>query len=196
MDRVTFEKVSQLVAEGHQVMVFVHARKETVKTAMSLMEEASSAGLLDDFTCDDQPQFSTFRRSIGESRNKEMKLLFDKGFGIHHAGMLRSDRNLMERIFEARTIKVVVLTYLSWCSADGSQVLCCTATLAWGVNLPAHAGKFVFSVRGLYLISEMQSSSKGRKCMTARRAHSLTFQSLMSYKSSDELGGRDSRLQV
>jgi hypothetical protein len=52
-----------------------------------------------------------------------MKQLFDYGFGIHHAGMLRSDRNMMERMFEANCIKV----------------LCCTATLAWGVNLPAHA---------------------------------------------------------
>ncbi|QRW15988.1 DEAD/DEAH box helicase [Rhizoctonia solani] len=30
LDEVTFEKVSELVKEGHQVMVFVHARKETV----------------------------------------------------------------------------------------------------------------------------------------------------------------------
>ncbi|KAL1958028.1 hypothetical protein VTO42DRAFT_5240 [Malbranchea cinnamomea] len=44
------------------------------------------------------------------------------GFGIHHAGMSRTDRTSVEDLF-----------------ADGSlQVLVCTATLAWGVNLPAH----------------------------------------------------------
>ncbi|KAI0960008.1 hypothetical protein AcW1_004658 [Taiwanofungus camphoratus] len=123
LDRVTFDKVAELVQEGHQVMVFVHARKETVKTAQALKEAALADGLLDDFSCEDHPSYSMFRRSISESRNKEMKQLFDDGFGIHHAGMLRSDRNLMERMFEARAIKV----------------LCCTATLAWGVNLPAHA---------------------------------------------------------
>ena len=48
--------------------------------------------------------------------------LFQAGFGIHHAGMLRSDRNLVEKLFSQGFIKV----------------LCCTATLAWGVNLPAH----------------------------------------------------------
>ncbi|KIJ27619.1 hypothetical protein M422DRAFT_271165 [Sphaerobolus stellatus SS14] len=52
-----------------------------------------------------------------------MKELFNDGFGIHHAGMLRLDRNMMERMFEAKAIKV----------------LCCTTTLVWGVNLPAHA---------------------------------------------------------
>ena len=36
--------------------------------------------------------------------------------------MLRSDRNLVERLFGEGLLKV----------------LCCTATLAWGVNLPAH----------------------------------------------------------
>lgn len=41
---------------------------------------------------------------------------------MHHAGMLRADRTLAERLF-----------------AEGHvRVLCCTATLAWGVNLPAH----------------------------------------------------------
>lgn len=35
LDYATCEKVKSLVGEGHQVMVFVHARRETVKTAVS-----------------------------------------------------------------------------------------------------------------------------------------------------------------
>lgn len=60
---------------------------------------------------------------IQRSRNKQMKEMFPEGFGIHHAGMLRSDRSLMESMFSKGHLKVLV----------------CTATLAWGVNLPAHA---------------------------------------------------------
>jgi len=123
LDRAAYLKVSELVEQGHQVMVFVHSRKDTVKTATEMKETATIDDKLDLYSCEDHPQWALFRRNIGESRNKEMKQLFDHGFGIHHAGMLRSDRNLMERMFEARVIKV----------------LCCTATLAWGVNLPAHA---------------------------------------------------------
>ncbi|KZS97906.1 Sec63-domain-containing protein [Sistotremastrum niveocremeum HHB9708] len=123
LDAVTFRKVAALVEAGHQVMVFVHARKETVKAAEALREAAIAEGNIDEFSCQEHPQWTFFHRDIANSRNKEMKQLFDVGFGIHHAGMLRSDRNLMERLFEARAIKV----------------LCCTATLAWGVNLPAHA---------------------------------------------------------
>jgi hypothetical protein len=82
-------------------MVFVHARKETVKTAERLKEMAQMEGNPEDF----------FRREVGLSRNKEMKQLFDYGFGIHHAGMLRSDRNMMERMFEANCIKVSLETW-------------------------------------------------------------------------------------
>jgi hypothetical protein len=56
------------------------------------------------------------------SRNRELVELYGHGLGIHHAGMLRADRTLTERCFSEGLIKV----------------LCCTATLAWGVNLPAH----------------------------------------------------------
>ena len=45
------------------------------------------------------------------------------GFAIHHAGLSKLDRTLVEDLFEDRHI----------------QVLFSTATLAWGVNLPAHA---------------------------------------------------------
>jgi len=62
------------------------------------------------------------QRDVEKSRNAELRELFAVGFGIHHAGMLRSDRNLSERLF----------------SAGATKILCCTATLAWGVNLPAH----------------------------------------------------------
>ena len=57
------------------------------------------------------------------SRNKQLREMFPDGFGIHHAGMLRQDRNMVEELFSKGFIKVLV----------------CTATLAWGVNLPAHA---------------------------------------------------------
>lgn len=50
-------------------------------------------------------------------------LMITIGIAMHHAGMLRSDRNMVERYFGEGHIKVLV----------------CTATLAWGVNLPAHA---------------------------------------------------------
>ena len=121
--------------DGHQVMVFVHARKETVKSAQKLLEMAKDEGMVSFFETREHPKFDFYRRDVGTSRNKEMKELFDSGFGIHHAGMLRSDRNMMERMFEDQAIKVIRLAEL--CTND--QVLCCTSTLAWGVNLPAHA---------------------------------------------------------
>uniref|UniRef100_A0A7N8XRZ3 Activating signal cointegrator 1 complex subunit 3 n=1 Tax=Mastacembelus armatus TaxID=205130 RepID=A0A7N8XRZ3_9TELE len=58
----------------------------------------------------------------GKNQNLELKDLLPYGFAIHHAGMTRVDRTLVEDLFADRHI----------------QVLVSTATLAWGVNLPAH----------------------------------------------------------
>ncbi len=140
LDKAVFEKVSELVQDGHQVMVFVHARKETVKSGMTLKEQFSAEGLLDLMTegRDEHPKLEGFKRDLAASRNREMRELFDHGFGIHHAGMLRSDRNLSERMFEAGL----------------TRVLCCTATLAWGVNLPAYA----VVIKG----TEVYDSSQGK----------------------------------
>ena len=41
-----------------------------------------------------------------KSRDKELVGLFDYGFGIHHAGMLRSGRGLTERLFSDGLLKV------------------------------------------------------------------------------------------
>ncbi|KAF9970658.1 activating signal cointegrator 1 complex subunit [Actinomortierella ambigua] len=124
LDQTCYDKVRDLVMEGHQVMVFVHSRKDTVKTAQMLREKANEEGETEFFTPkDDIPTFDLMKRDVAKSKNKELRELFQYGFGIHHAGMLRSDRTLTEKLF-----------------ADGAlKVLCCTATLAWGVNLPAYA---------------------------------------------------------
>uniref|UniRef100_A0A3P9AM31 Activating signal cointegrator 1 complex subunit 3 n=1 Tax=Esox lucius TaxID=8010 RepID=A0A3P9AM31_ESOLU len=123
MDEVCYEKVLEQVRNGHQVMVFVHARNATVRTAMGLIEMAKNRGESSIFQPDHGPDYGQCEKSVQRSRNKQMKEMFPDGFGIHHAGMLRSDRSLMESMFSRGYLKV----------------LCCTATLAWGVNLPAHA---------------------------------------------------------
>lgn len=123
MEEVCYNKVLEQVKAGHQVMVFVHARNATVRTAMGLIEMAKNLGEICFFQPDQGPDYGQCDKQIQRSRNKQMKEMFPEGFGIHHAGMLRSDRSLMESMFSKGYLKVLV----------------CTATLAWGVNLPAHA---------------------------------------------------------
>ncbi|XP_005187971.1 activating signal cointegrator 1 complex subunit 3 [Musca domestica] len=124
MDQICYQKCLEQVQQGHQVMVFVHARNATVRTATTLRELAqqnkTSAVFLPDTTSNN---YGLAQRAIQKSRNKQLVELFAAGFAMHHAGMLRTDRQLVEKYFGEGHIKVLV----------------CTATLAWGVNLPAHA---------------------------------------------------------
>ncbi|XP_071957193.1 activating signal cointegrator 1 complex subunit 3-like [Antedon mediterranea] len=123
MDNVCYEKVYDVVKSGQQVMVFVHARNATVHTAMNLVDIAKNQGQAEMFHAKPSPQYGSAQKQVSRSRNKQLRELFNDGFSIHHAGMLRQDRTMVERLFAEGHIKV----------------LCCTATLAWGVNLPAHA---------------------------------------------------------
>ncbi|KAG9545027.1 Sec63-domain-containing protein, partial [Aureobasidium melanogenum] len=123
LEKVSFEKVRDMLEKGHQVMVFVHSRKDTWKTAKTMYEMATDEGCTDLFDPSFHENYQQALRDLKTSKGRELRELVPKGFGTHHAGMPRSDRNLMERLF-----------------ADGVlKVLCCTATLAWGVNLPAAA---------------------------------------------------------
>ena len=123
MNEICYEKVVDFVKKGHQVMVFVHARNATVKGGMALLEAAQNKGQAELFLPEDCPQYGLAQKAMSKSRNKQLVELFNAGLGCHHAGMLRSDRTLVEKLFGQGHIKVLV----------------CTATLAWGVNLPAHA---------------------------------------------------------
>ena len=46
------------------------------------------------------------QREVLKSRNKDVVDLFENGIGIHHAGMLRADRGLTERLFSDGLLKV------------------------------------------------------------------------------------------
>ncbi|KAH7138864.1 Sec63 Brl domain-containing protein [Dendryphion nanum] len=123
IENTAFDKVADMLRLGHQVMVFVHSRKDTVKTARTLYEKATDNFCVDLFDPTGHPRYESAVRDMKQSKGKELRELLQKGMGTHHAGMPRSDRNLIERLFAEGVLKV----------------LCCTATLAWGVNLPAAA---------------------------------------------------------
>ncbi|QPG74274.1 hypothetical protein FOA43_001599 [Brettanomyces nanus] len=123
LDIVAFNKVVDMLSLGHQVMIFVHSRKDTVRTARNFIHMALEQGLSGYFDCSGTAKYGFFEREMGKNKNKDTRELYAGGFGVHHAGMMRADRNLTEKMFLAGAIRV----------------LCCTATLAWGVNLPAAA---------------------------------------------------------
>ena len=54
--------------------------------------------------------------------SQDLKELLTTGIAVHHAGLMKEDRNLVEDLFAAGHLRILVST----------------ATLAWGVNLPAH----------------------------------------------------------
>lgn len=124
IDEVAYDKLVDIVRREKQVMVFVNSRKDTVKSARTFINMAQTycdtVLFLPELDADDE---AYFKRQMTQSRDKDVKELFDKGFGIHHAGMSRSDRNLTEKLFLKGAIRVLI----------------CTATLAWGINLPAAA---------------------------------------------------------
>ncbi|KAI5562363.1 hypothetical protein BDE02_15G048700 [Populus trichocarpa] len=122
LNEICYKKVVDSLKQGHQAMVFVHSRKDTAKTAEKLVELARNNEDVELFRNDEHPQFALFKKEVMKSRNKDLVELFGSGVGVHHAGMLRADRGLTERLFSGGLLKVLV----------------CTATLAWGVNLPAH----------------------------------------------------------
>lgn len=124
IDNVAYDKLVDIVHKGKQVMVFVNSRKDTVKSARTFIRMAQSYAddviFLPELSPEDE---AYFKRKMTQSRDRDLKELYEKGFGVHHAGMSRSDRNLTEQMFLKGAIRVLV----------------CTATLAWGINLPAAA---------------------------------------------------------
>ncbi|KAL9632039.1 MAG: hypothetical protein Q9164_005558, partial [Protoblastenia rupestris] len=123
MNDVCYTKVMEQVGTNRQQMlIFVHSRKETAKTAKYIRDKALDLETIGQILRSDAASREVLQEESSGVMDKDLKDLMPYGFGIHHAGMSRADRSSVEDLF-----------------ADGMlQVLVCTATLAWGVNLPAH----------------------------------------------------------
>ena len=107
-------------SEGKPTLVFVASRRQTRLTALGL----ASCGDLD------SPRPAWLKMSQQELADTVLPRITDSnvaqllafGIGIHHAGLCDEDRAVVEELFRANKI----------------QILVSTSTLAWGVNLPAH----------------------------------------------------------
>lgn len=119
MNKPSFRAILQHSPEK-PVLVFVSSRRQTRLTAFDFMSFLAADHNPQRFVRMDREELSALIQNVRDSSLQNI-LLF--GIGIHHAGLHERDRTLVEELFANQKI----------------QVLITTATLAWGVNLPAHA---------------------------------------------------------
>lgn len=119
MYEIVYEKVMARLEDHAQILVFVHSRPDTFKTAEFIktraLDEQRLALLLSSESA--VSAINEYARSIGS----KLKELLQFGIGVHHAGLNQSERACVEELFRQKYLRVLIST----------------ATLAWGVNLPA-----------------------------------------------------------
>ncbi|GJQ12549.1 hypothetical protein GpartN1_g4340.t1 [Galdieria partita] len=121
MNKLCFEQLHKFLQHQQQVLVFVHSRQDTSRTARAFLQYINRHGL--SHLLDDSDQKSTDQIKVAQFKSSDLREFVPSNVAIHHAGLLRSDRSYVEELFRQGLLRVVI----------------CTATLAWGVNLPAHA---------------------------------------------------------
>ncbi|KAI5799146.1 Sec63 Brl domain-containing protein [Peziza echinospora] len=121
MNDVAYTKVIEQAGDN-QMLIFVHSRKDTAKTAKYIRDKALELETISNILKSDAATREILRTEAENVSDANLKDLLPYGFAIHHAGMNRADRTTVEDLFSEKAV----------------QVLVCTATLAWGVNLPAH----------------------------------------------------------
>ena len=95
MNDICYEKVLQH-AGRNQILIFTHSRAETAKTARALRDMAVENDTLSQFIAEDSASKEILREEATAVKNADLKDLLPFGFAVHHAGMVRSDRTLVE----------------------------------------------------------------------------------------------------
>jgi activating signal cointegrator complex subunit 3 len=100
-------------------LIFVSSRRQTRLTANDLISfGANDFQLKSPFLRMSEDEVSSV---VGNIKDDPLRQSLQFGIGMHHAGLDRNDRKIVEELFEMSKI----------------QILVATTTLAWGVNFPA-----------------------------------------------------------
>uniref|UniRef100_A0A0N5AID2 U5 small nuclear ribonucleoprotein helicase n=1 Tax=Syphacia muris TaxID=451379 RepID=A0A0N5AID2_9BILA len=118
MNKPAFKAV-KMYSPTKPVLVFVASRRQTRLTAMAFISQLVSEENPSQWLHMDVGELEPIIQTI---KDQNLKLTLPFGIGMHHAGLQNHERNTVEQLFLQRKI----------------QVLITTATLAWGMNLPAH----------------------------------------------------------
>lgn len=118
MNRPTFLAIKNHSPEK-PVIVFVASRRQTRLTAKDLINYCGMEDNPRRFLRMDEEDLQL---NLSRVKDDALKEAINFGIGLHHAGLVESDRQIAEELFLNNKI----------------QILVATSTLAWGVNLPAH----------------------------------------------------------
>ena len=152
MNKPAFQGIKQH-SPTKPVLVFVSSRRQTRLTALDLLQFLAS---------EDNPkqwlhmEDEEMERIISSVKDQNLRLTLAFGVGIHHAGLVERDRKTVEELFVNMKIQVMLTMIMTMTTMMTTtmmmmmmmiillllttvvQVLIATATVAWGVNFPAH----------------------------------------------------------
>ncbi|GIY50588.1 activating signal cointegrator 1 complex subunit 3 [Caerostris extrusa] len=118
MNKPTYQAI-QTHSPDKPALVFVSSRRQTRLTAIDLIAYLVAESKHRQWLHMEEVEM---RSIVDLIRDQNLKFTIEFGIGIHHAGLHERDRKIVEELFLHQKI----------------QVLIATATLAWGINLPAH----------------------------------------------------------
>lgn len=119
-DEPSIDIILDTLKKGKQALVFVNTKPRAEKAAEEISKAVALKG-------DEKPYFEDISKSALSALERPTKqcerlaLCLKKGIAFHHAGLAQKQRELIENSFREGKLKVI----------------CCTPTLAYGLDLPA-----------------------------------------------------------
>ena len=118
MNKPAFQAI-RTYSQNKPALIFVSSRRQTRLTAMDLIAYLAVDGNPKQWVHMPEDELENILETV---KDPNMKLTLSFGIALHHAGLHENDRKIGEELFCQQKI----------------QVLVATATLAWGINMPAH----------------------------------------------------------
>ncbi|MBD3352675.1 MAG: hypothetical protein GF364_14405 [Candidatus Lokiarchaeota archaeon] len=112
------QSIKKCLNEGGQVLIFTNTRKSSKNNAKKF-KTTTKRYLSEQSKNYIEKEISYVKKKDGKSR--DLHNLLRDGIAYHNAGLISSERTLIEKLFAKKHIKVI----------------CCTTTLAAGINTPA-----------------------------------------------------------